>query len=230
MISWQSFWFHCLLQCSWVLLVPHYVQVWRRSVWTTWYLRPSFPNPWCNTTSVCFSNIAVSSCLDRVERVRVTSLPDWLSTWWTAAPAKSQTASWSLSTCIASHARWQKLMSHKTLYNSGLLGLSCCQLCFITSCRCFSLFLFLSPGSAALSFQLGQSNRSGNQHIRNTTGSYSGWYSWPCFDQWTCQWCSHLQISQMVISTYTLTLKSSKSIYMIVYYYYFWTVWNCSSL
>lgn len=108
-----------------ILAIPHYVQVWRRSVWTAWYSKHSFPNPWCNTTSVCYSNTAVSSCRAPAERVRATSPPGWPSTWWTAAPAKSQTASWSLSTCTGSHARWHKLTGRENLCNSRLFDVSC---------------------------------------------------------------------------------------------------------
>ncbi len=64
---------------------------------------------------------------------------------------------------------------------------------------CFNHLSSLSlSGSAALSFQPGQSNRSGNQHIRNSAGCHSRWYSRPCLYQRACQWCSYLQISQMV--------------------------------
>lgn len=181
-----------------VLSRLHCVQVWRRSVWTAWYSKRSFLNPWCNTTSVCCSNTAGSSCPDRAERGRATSLPGWPSTWWTEAPARSPTASWSLSTCTASHARWQKEDdSYDAVHQRVIL---------IPRHPRFSLFFpffFLSTGSAALSFQPGQSNRSGKQHVGNTACRYSGWYSRACFHQRTGQWCSHVQISQMVSSTCT---------------------------
>lgn len=147
------------LTVYWFSLFPHYVQVWRRNVWTAWYLKPSFPNPWCNTTSVCYSNTAVSSCPDRAGRVRATSLPGWLSTWWTAAPVRSLTALWSLSTCTASHARWQRLMD---LNNSGTFGL-CCQFSFR-----YPLTPFLSVSAQDL--QLYLSNLA-NQIDRETSTS-----------------------------------------------------------
>ena len=199
-----------------VLAIPHYAQVWRRSVWTAWYSKHSFPNPWCNTTSVCYSNTAVSSCRAPAERVRATSPPGWPSTWWTAAPAKSQTASWSLSTCTGSHARWHKLMRRMNLCNSILFDVSCCR----PLSPFLSLFFFIPPvlssGSAALSLQLGQSNRSGNQHVRHTAGSYSGWYSRPRFHQRACQRRPHLQISQMVSFVYVAWNHLHKRL------------WNCS--
>ena len=81
------------------------------------------------------------------------------------------------------------------------------------------LFFFppvLSSGSAALSLQLGQSNRSGNQHVRHTAGSYSGWYSRPRFHQRACQRRPHLQISQMVSFVYVAWNHLHKRL------------WNCS--
>lgn len=83
-----------------------------------------------------------------------------------------------------------------------------------------SVLLFFFPrsssGSAALSLQPGQSNRSGNQHVRHTAGSYSGWYSRPRFHQWACQRRSHLQISQMVSFAYA------------AWNYLYKRLWNCS--
>lgn len=110
---------HCLLY-QLMPAFPHYVQVWRRSVWTAWYLKPSSPSPWCSTTLACCSNTDVSSCPGPAAQGRATWPPGWLNTWWTAVRARSHKALQSLSTCTASHARWHMSWWLRSSYCNAL--------------------------------------------------------------------------------------------------------------